>query len=252
MTITRADLLHYLDDLLDCAHIRDCSHNGCQVAGRTQINRIASAATASLAAIEAACAAGAEALLVHHGLIWGNIDRIDDLLQRRLAPLLAADCNLLAYHLPLDGHPTIGNNAHILRVMGAEDIGGFGDSRTPLVGRIGLLPEAVTIKALAERCATLFEHAVIHCPGGPTEVRRIGAVSGGGQSFLLAAAEAECEVLITGETSEQTWHESSEAGIHCLACGHHATERFAIHDLAADLAERFNLTHLPIDVPNPL
>ena len=245
-------LVSQLDALLDPQRIRDYGPNGLQVEGRGEVRVLATAATASQAAIDAAIAAGADTLLVHHGLLWGHEQPVTGMLQRRLKALLAADCNLIAYHLPLDAHREVGNNALLLRLLGAEPESAFARHHGIDIGWLGTLPTALDPATFAGRLAAAVDHAVVHCPGGPALIRRIGAVSGGGQSHLADAARAGCDAFITGETSEQTWHEAAELGIHCFAAGHHASEDLAIHALGAQLAAEHGLRHAPLKLLNPL
>lgn len=252
MPITTTALIAALDALLDAPAWPDHGPNGLQVSGVAEITCLASAATASLAACQGAVAAGAQALLVHHGLIWGEgPGRIVGPIRERLACLLNANCALIAYHLPLDAHPQRGNNAVALRRLGAVSCGSFAPWRGRDLGRVGELPMPLDAAELARRCESAFAHPVLHCPGGPVQVRRLGVVTGGGQRFLAAAAHAGLDALITGESSEQSWHEAAEYGIHLFACGHHATECHAVHELAADLAQQHGLRHRALAESNP-
>lgn len=246
----RSDLISHLDRLLEPGRFRDYAPNGLQVEGAAEITALATAATASHAACRAAAEAGAQALLVHHGLFWGGGEtRVVGPLAQRLRTLLDADLNLVAYHLPLDAHPLVGNNATALSLLGCSSEGVFGDKD---LGRWGRLAEPLAPAAFAERCTTAFAHPVRHCPGGPAVIRTVGVVTGAGQSFLAAAKQAGCDAFISGEASEQTWHEAAEHGIHGFACGHHATENIAVHRLGAQLATQFGLRHIAISGDNPL
>jgi putative NIF3 family GTP cyclohydrolase 1 type 2 len=169
-----------------------------------------------------------------------------------VATLLGADCNLIAYHLPLDAHPTLGNNAVALERLGISAAGSFAEHRGAAIGLWGELETPITVDELAQRCRLAFEHEVVHCPGGGDAIRRIGVVTGGGHIFLNAAAELGLDALVTGELSEQSWHEAAELGCHCLACGHHATECRAVHGLGAKLAQDFDLEHVALAESNPL
>ncbi len=253
MTCTQQDLCTFTNNLLDSHLFRnDYCHNGCQVDSDTSITHIATATSASLSAIEHAIHIGAQALVVHHGIIWGSIDHIGGFTGKRIRTLLQGHCSLLAWHLPLDAHPKHGNNAHALSGLGAQQEGSFAPYKNVDVGLYGTLPETITAEELTARCATLFDHDVIHVPGGPKKIKRIGVVTGGGQNYLCAAADAGLDALITGETSEQTWHEAAECKTHCFACGHAATETHAIHALGQNIAQEFGLEHSCINIPNPL
>ena len=253
MPTTRATLTATVDELLEAVDFPDYGPNGLQVEGGEAIHRLATGTTASLATIRAAVAAGADALLVHHGILWGGLQPITGMLAARVRELLAAECNLLAYHLPLDAHPERGNNAWVLRQLEADaGVRPFASFKGREIGLAADLPRAVPADDLVARLRTLFDHEVIHCPGGSGPIRRLGVVTGGGQGALAEAAAAGCDALVTGETSEQTWHEAAELGCHCLACGHHATECRAVHELGAELARRLDLEHHPLSEHNPL
>lgn len=254
MSIAIDRLVHYLDGTLAAERFQDHGPNGLQVAGAATITSLATACTASLANCRAAVERDCGALLVHHGLFWGRGPiTVTGILKPRLACLLRTDCNLLAYHLPLDGHPQLGNNAVGLRRLGLSLDHATGFATSPGAA-IGLWTDTDPLEPidLAERCRQAFDHPVIHCPGGPDQIRRIGMISGGGQSFLTEAAAIGLDALVTGETSEQTWHEARELGCHVFACGHHATECLAVHELGAALALRFDLQHHPLPEDNPL
>jgi dinuclear metal center YbgI/SA1388 family protein len=252
MPVARVDLIRHLDALLDPRLCRDYGPNGLQVEGRTQVRHLATATTASLATCRAAVDAGADALLVHHGLFWGKEQRITGILRERLAVLLAGGMNLIAYHLPLDAHPEVGNNAVLAGLLGATPAARFAHHHGLDIGLIADLPEAVPAADLAERLTRALAHGVVHCPGADRPIRRIGIVTGGGQHHLLDAAAAGCDAFITGETGEQSWHEAAETGCHLFACGHHATECIAVHRLGERLAAQFHCQWTRIDLPNPL
>jgi dinuclear metal center YbgI/SA1388 family protein len=252
MATTQDELSAYLAELLDTAAFSDYGYNGLQVSGPAEINSIASSETASLEICQRAVESKSDALIVHHGLIWGGVDRIDGLLRERLARLLAGNCKLLAYHLPLDAHPVWGNNHKALEMLEISDEGGFGDYKGQQIGRWGRLKTPLSPEELSVRCQSVFNHPVLHCPGSSSSIQSIGIVTGGGQGSLLSAQAAGLDALITGEASEQTWHEAAESGCHCFACGHYATECHAIHALATHLADKFNLRHTSLDQDNPI
>ncbi len=250
--IARHDLVAALDGILDPRRFRDYAPNGLQVEGRARIRRLATAASASLAACRAAAAAGADALLVHHGLLWGSCEPITGPLRTRLGVLLAADMSLLAYHLPLDAHPLHGNNAVALELLGAIPCGPFADCKGTAIGLLGEVDRPLAIPDFSAALERAFAHPVLHCPGAAERIRRIGVVTGGGQGYLRDAAAAGCDALVTGEASEQSWHEAAELGCHLFACGHHATEDIAVHRLGALIAGRCAIAHHPLHLPNPV
>lgn len=252
MPISRDDLERYLDDLLEPDAFSDYGPNGLQIEGGDHVATLATAATASLHSCRAAAEADADALLVHHGVLWGGGMRITGLLRPRVATLLAAECSLFAYHLPLDAHLAYGNNAVAIQLLGAVPGPPFALHRGREIGLSASFAEPVDPGELAERCRAAFGHPVLHCPGRRTAIGRFGVVTGGGQRFLAEAAHHGLDALITGEASEQTWHEAAELDCHCFACGHHATECHAVHRLGAALAERFGLAHVRIAEENPV
>lgn len=252
MACSNQTLLSHLNQSLEAAQFRDYGYNGLQVQGQEDITCIASSATASLAVIEDAIAQGANALLVHHGIIWGGVDHISGMLRERLAALLGANCNLFAYHLPLDAHPVLGNSRKALDRLQVPYVGGFGSYKGQDIGRWGQLEQGISAEELQQRCVEAFQHPVVHCPGGNQLIQRIGVVTGGGQSYLMDAHANGLDALITGEASEQTWHEAAESGTHCFSCGHYATESIAVHELAASCAKEFGLQHIAIDQANPI
>lgn len=248
----RDALERHLDQLLDCSRFKDYGPNGLQVEGRDEIGVLATATTASRAACQAAVDAGASALLVHHGLFWGGSPTIRGMLRTRLGLLLEADCSLFAYHLPLDAHTELGNNATALAAIGCSSDASFGEFRGVQIGRMGRLKEPETPDTFIARLGQAFGHGVVHCPGDQRPIRTVGVVTGAGQSHLLDAAAAGCDCLVTGEVSEQSWHEAAESGCHLFACGHHATEALAVHALGRRLAAEFGLHHVPINLNNPI
>lgn len=250
--ITRDELLSYTNTLLNSAAFQDYCPNGLQVEGRAQIRTLVSGVTASQALVDAAVAAGADALLVHHGYFWKGEDPcITGMKQRRLGSLLAAGINLLVYHLPLDAHAELGNNAQLGAELGFSVEGWFGDGRGPAIACHTTLPEALSGAALAQRIAAALDREPQFISGGEHLIQRIGWCSGAAQGYIEAAAALGLDAFISGEISEPTVHVARECGIHYVAAGHHATERYGVRALAAHLAERFGLQHLHIDMDNP-
>jgi dinuclear metal center YbgI/SA1388 family protein len=197
---------------------------------------------------------GAELVLAHHGLFWGSgPGPIDRALARRLRVLLEAEMGLLAYHLPLDAHPEVGNNALLARALGAERTAPFAAHRGQLVGCLAELPgEGVAASELIARvrAATAREPLVFDC--GPALVRRVGILSGAGSDHLADAVAAGADAFVTGEPAERAMAQAREAGIHFIAAGHYATETFGVRRLGELLAERFGVRHVFLDIPNPV
>lgn len=251
-SVDREQLSEYLACLLDIKRIRDFSPNGLQVEGRGRIASVVTGVTASAALIDAALAEGADAILVHHGYFWrGEDGRITGTRRRRLRSLLANDLNLFAYHLPLDMHPELGNNAQLgLRLglvrqeqFGENDLGWLGQADDPQLRTVGEL--AARIEQRLGRTPMLI--------GDPQQpVGRIGWCTGAAQGFLDDAIVAGANTYLSGEISEQTVHLARESGVAYLACGHHATERYGVQALGEHLATQFGIRHRFIDIDNPV
>ncbi len=242
-------ILEALDELLEPARFRDYCPNGMQVEGKSEVLRLVTGVTASLALIEAAIAAGADALLVHHGLFWKGDDmRVIGPRRRRLASLLAHEVNLLAYHLPLDAHSELGNNAQLGQRLGLVATQHFGEQE---IGCAGDLPAPVTAAAFAATVRCLLERAPLLVGDADRMVRRIGWCSGGAQGYFEAAIAAGCDLYLSGEIAEQTTHLARESGVPYVAAGHHATERYGVQALGLHIATRFGIQHQHIDIDNP-
>jgi len=250
--VALAELVRYADELLRVREFADYCPNGLQVEGRAQVRRVVSGVTASQVLIEAAVAAGADVLLVHHGYFWkGEDPRLVGMKGRRIGALFAAGISLLAYHLPLDAHPELGNNAQLARRLGLSIDGVVDDgSRMPLILR-GQLPRAFTPAALADHIGDALGRAPVHVAGGPDRIRTVAWCTGAGQRFIDAAADAGVDAFISGEISEPTAHVARERGIHYFAAGHHATERDGVRALGERLAAEFGLEHRFVDLDNP-
>lgn len=244
-------LTRYLDDLLNVAAIRDYCPNGLQVEGKAEVCSIVTGVTASQALIEAAMSAEADAILVHHGYFWkGEPAPIVGIKGRRIRALVKADISLLAYHLPLDVHPQLGNNAQLAQRMGWAQEGVFGEGDVGLIGRVdAAASDVVGIAANVERVLGR-KPLVIGDPAQP--VRRVAWCTGAAQSYLASAIDAGCDVFISGEISEPTVHLAREAGVAYISAGHHATERYGVQALGEHLAEQFGLRHRFIDIDNPV
>ncbi len=249
--VSREALVSHLNDLLEVETFKDYCPNGLQVEGRSEIQRLACAVTASLAVIEAAVAWGADALLVHHGYFWkGEAAPLVGLKQRRIRALLAVEMNLLAYHLPLDAHPELGNNARWGAAMGWRPSERFGEYR---LGWLGWCEPAITPEALQHALQRVLGREPLWLPGD--EHRRIEKVawcSGGADGWFQAAVDAGADAFVTGEVSEPCYHLARESGVHFFAAGHHATERFGVQALGEHLQARFGLEWRFIDQPNPV
>ena len=252
MAIALTNLVAETDRLLDAARISDYCPNGLQVEGRPQVRRIVSGVTASQALIDAAIAAEADVLLVHHGYFWKGEDaRVVGSKQRRLKALLAHDISLLAYHLPLDVHAELGNNVQLAHRLGIEVEDALVPGNPKVIGLQGSLPQPLLAGEFAARVEQVLGRAPL-LVNPQRRVSRIGWCSGGGQGYIEQAIAAGVDLFLTGEASEQTYHSAVENDIAFIAAGHHATERYGVHALGEYLASHFALEHRFIDCPNPI
>jgi len=250
--VNRDSFAKYLAQALDITRFRDYCPNGLQVEGRSSIRTLITGVTASLALIEAAVAAKADAILVHHGYFWRGEDAcIVGSKQKRLKLVLAPGINLFAYHLPLDMHPEFGNNAQLGQRLGLVADGRFGDDNLGWTGA-NTDPSVRTVGDWADRIAVRLGRAplVIGDPAQP--VGRIGWCTGAAQGLLADAIAAGATLYLSGEISEPTVHLAREAGVAYLACGHHATERYGVQALGAHLHTQFGIAHHFVDIANPV
>lgn len=241
-------LEHIVNQQLNSQGFSDYAPNGLQVEGREEIKKIVTGVTACQALLDEAVRLEADAVLVHHGYFWkSEAPVIKGMKRNRLKTLLANDINLYGWHLPLDAHPQLGNNAQLAKMLGITVKGEV----MPLVPW-GELSEALTGEQLAERISKVLGREPLHCgDNAPRLIRRIAWCSGGGQGFIDAAAAFGVDAFITGEVSEQTIHSAREQGLHFFAAGHHATERGGIKALGEWLAENHGLDVTFIDITNP-
>jgi dinuclear metal center YbgI/SA1388 family protein len=254
VSMKREELLNYLDGLLMPGKFRDYCPNGLQVEGRVEIGRIVCGVTASRALIEAAIARDADAILVHHGWFWKNEDgRVTGFRKQRLQTLLAHDINLFAYHLPLDAHSEIGNNAQLAQRLGWATTGRFADQEIGFLGTPGAVSSGLTIaRDIVARVESVLGRRpqLIGDPG--REVRSIAWCSGGAQGYFEEAILAGADLYMSGEISEQTVHLARESGVPYLSAGHHATERYGVMALGAHLAECCGLACDYVEIENPV
>jgi dinuclear metal center YbgI/SA1388 family protein len=247
--MNRTELASHLHQFLDVTRFRDYCPNGLQVEGRADIGSIVTAVTASAAAIEAALAAGADALIVHHGYFWrGEDPRITGIRRQRLKALLSNDLNLFAYHLPLDAHPEVGNNAQLARRLGFVPEGRFGDQELGVYGAVSV---PLGLAELGARIAARLERTPLVVGEPERPVRRVAWCTGAAQGLMEQALEFDVDVYISGEISEPTAHLARESGVAYIAAGHHATERYGVQALGEHLARRFGVSHRFVDIANP-
>jgi dinuclear metal center YbgI/SA1388 family protein len=250
--LNRTELLAAFDTLLQPERFKDYGPNGLQVEGKAEVRKIISGVTASLALIEAAVAADAEAIFVHHGLFWrGQSGTVTGWMKQRLALLLKHDINLYAYHLPLDAHPELGNNAQLGLQLGLTATLRFGDQN---LGFLGAKTDGSSFKdalALSEHVKKVLNRPVSHVLSELAAPKKIAWCSGGAQGYFEAAIAAGADAFITGEISEPQAHYAREMNVSFIACGHHASERYGAPAVAAHVAAQHGLAHEFIDIDNP-
>lgn len=254
MAVQRDDLTAFFTELLKPESYPDYGPNGLQIEGADRIDRIAFAVSATVRSAEAAVAAGAQALVVHHGLFWKfhGARPLTGPFARRVFPLVRHQINLYGYHLPLDGHLEVGNAAVLARRLGLDTLQPFGDYQGVSTGVKGRLTAPTSPLALQATLHQVLNHPVmIACPDPASSIQSVGIITGGANSEWRQALAAGLDAYITGEMSEHDWHESQEAGIHMFAGGHHATEQFGVQALMNKVAETFEVDCLYLPSDNP-
>jgi dinuclear metal center YbgI/SA1388 family protein len=253
--VSRDELIAWCDERLQVSAFRDVAVNGLQVEGRSEISRIAVAVSTSAHTLSAAIAQGADALLVHHGLLWGSRSgAIRGIFADRLRLLFQHDINLIAYHLPLDGHAEIGNCALLARAAEYSPDGRFAAVGGEPLGVTGVAPPGETLRALTRRLATLTDREP-SCVGAAEPqrvIRRAGFLTGSGYAAVEEAAAGGLDVLVTGDVRESTMAEARELGLAVISAGHEATERLGVQALAAELGQRFGIEFRYVHDPNPI
>jgi dinuclear metal center YbgI/SA1388 family protein len=256
MPAATSDILAEVDRMLEPRRFSDYCVNGLQVPGAELVSTVATGVSAHAELFELAAAERAELLLVHHGLFWGDgVAAIDAVLARRLRILFRANIALAAYHLPLDAHPQLGNNALIAGALGADthQLTPFAQHHGQSVGFIATLPgDGLPATELFARVGEITARQPLVFDAGPPLVRRLAIVSGGGADYIADAVAAGAHALLTGEAAERSMALARESRVHLIAAGHHATETFGVRRLGEHLAERFQLRHVFLDVPNPV
>jgi dinuclear metal center YbgI/SA1388 family protein len=249
-----SDILADVDRLLEPQRFDDYGPNGLQVPGPDEVHTLATGVSAHAQLFELAAAEGAQLLLVHHGLFWGSgFELVDVALKRRLKLLFDADIALAAYHLPLDAHPEIGNNALLAAAVGAVELERFALHRGEPIGILARFPgDGVRAEDLFERVARATAREPLVLEYGPAQISSLAIVSGAGSDYLPDAGAAGAQAFLTGEPAERAMAIARESGLHFIAAGHHATETLGIRRLGEHLAQRFALRHIFLDVPNPI
>jgi len=235
------------------SQFNDYCPNGLQIQGRDEVKLIVGGVTACQALIDQAIESEADAILVHHGYFWkGEDSRIIGMKYERIKRLINAGISLLAYHLPLDAHETLGNNAGLARALNLSDNGGFASNGSINIARSGHLSTEISGEQFAIQIETALGRAPLYIAGHDRQVKRVGWCTGAAQSYIEEAASLGLDAFISGEVSEHTFHAAKELGIHYYAAGHHATERFGVLDLGQHLAEKFKIDFRFLDIENPV
>jgi dinuclear metal center YbgI/SA1388 family protein len=249
----RDEIVGFCDELLDVRSWDDYGPNGLQVPGAANVNKVATGVSAHLELLERAVASGAQLLLVHHGLFWNAHPRaLSEQMAARLRVALDAGLSVAAYHLPLDAHPEVGNNALLCAALGFERAGSFAEVGGLPVGVIGRSEEGIEPMELVHRIDEVVRRQPLVFDAGPERVASIGIVSGGAASQVHEAVALRLDAFLTGEPAEHSMADAREGRLHFIAAGHHATETLGIQRLGELVAERFGAEHEFIDVPNPV
>ncbi len=251
--IARDELGIYLHDYLACDMFNDYAPNGLQVEGNHTIQRICTAVTASEAVIKKAASMQADTLLTHHGYFWRGEDAtMTGMKRQRIGGLINCNMNLFAYHLPLDCHPIVGNNARLATVLGFGDVQMHTAGKTSNLLWSGTLSKSLTVAKLSELISKKLQRVPLHVSGSDKLIKKVAWCSGAAQDFIQEASLLGVDAYLSGEISERTYYQAQELGIHYFSCGHHATERYGIQALGEHLRERFALEHHFIDSENPV
>lgn len=252
--INRIELESFYNTLLNSNNYDDYGPNGLQIEGRTKITKVAFAVSATRDSIEQAIQNKADALVVHHGLFWKfhGPKTLTGPFAKRVFPLIKNEINLLAYHLPLDGHAEIGNAATLATLLDCIDLQAFGNFKGMPTGVKAFLKQPLSAKTLANKLEVTLNHSVIMASADSSQlIHSIGIITGGANSEWVLAKEQGLDAYITGEISEHDWHESQESGVHMFAGGHHATEKFGIQALMKKTQQQFDLPCFFINSENP-
>lgn len=248
-----SNILQWCDQTLKTNEFKDYAPNGLQIEGKATVSKIMCAVTASLDAIEACIEQQADLLLVHHGYFWkGEPAPITGMRGQRIKKLIQHNISLLAYHLPLDSHPQLGNNAAIAELLELTDIEALDPNERHPIGNIGYLKQPLSPEAFKQLLADKFNRDIIHLPASTQHIQKIGFCTGAAQDFITQAANQNCDAYLSGEVSERTFYEAKELGVHYFACGHHATEQFGVQRLAEALSQQFNLECIYYELANPI
>ena len=253
MSISLEALLSYLDERLTPHLFKDYCPNGLQVEGKSEVSKIVTGVTASQALIDRAVELNADVLLVHHGFFWKGEDRcIVKTKKKRIKALLENDISLIAYHLPLDAHPEVGNNVTLAQKLGIEITGGLEPDNPRSVGNAGTLSEPLSVAEFSERISSALNRKPLAIEGGEHLIKTVALCTGGAQGYIQKAIDLGTDAYLSGEISEPTVHSARESGIHYFSAGHHATERYGVQALGEELALKFALEHHYVEIDNPV
>ena len=247
------DIIQWCDQTLKSPDFKDYAPNGLQIEGKIEVRKILAAVTASQDAIDAAIRENADLLLVHHGYFWkGEAYPITGMRGKRIKSLIQHDISLLAYHLPLDSHPSLGNNAAIADLLKLERIEALDPSERHPIGNIGYLNQPMPVEEFKKFVSEKLKFDAIHLPADKNMIEKVGFCTGGAQDFIVKAAEQGCDAYISGEVSERTFYEAKELDVHYFACGHHATERYGVQRLGQAISEQFDIEYVYFELNNPI
>ena len=253
MSVKLNDLVETTEQKLKPWLFKDYAPNGLQVEGRREIKRVVTGVTACEALLDAAIAADADAILVHHGYFWrGENACLTGMKRRRIGKLIEHDISLIAYHLPLDAHPELGNNACLGKRLGFETTGGMDADEQTSIGLTGRLANPQTLDALGGHVEQVLGRTPLLVSGGDHPIRTVAWCTGGAQGYIEKALMLGVDAYISGEISEQTTHFARENGIHYIAAGHHATERYGVQALGEWLETTLGIEHQFVDIDNPV
>ena len=248
----RDELVNFTDEYLDSKAIQDISKNGLQIEGKTEIRRVAFGVSASLECMKKAAEGGADMLVVHHGLLWGREMPFTGTLKKKLEFMFSHGMNLCAWHLPLDMHRECGNNAQLMKMLGAEIQSPFGRFHGLDAGYSGVFPVPVPIESIVETLKEKLASLPFCFSFGPKKIKTLAIVSGGASNMFEQAIGQDLDLYITGEPSEQSQELARETGSNFIAAGHYNTEKLGVQALAEILKDEFGIEAFFVDVPNPI
>lgn len=247
------DIIQWCDQTLKTQEFKDYAPNGLQIEGKQDVKKILCAVTASQDAIDACIAEDADVLLVHHGYFWkGEPYPITGMRGERIKKLIQHGISLIAYHLPLDAHPSLGNNAAIAELLKLENIQPLDFNDKHPIGNVAMLKSPISVSEFQTLLKNNINPNILHLSAQREMIQRIGYCTGAAQDFISKASEQLCDAYISGEVSERTFYEAKELNVHYFACGHHATERYGIQRLGKAIAEQFGITYHYFEQDNPV